>query len=372
MRSMRERIIIIIILLGLAFFVGIQLKGREKEVGLKIDKWDNLYNNKNIHVYYDIEDKQLLNDLKDRFKIQEITNGKIDELDKSIDIINWIKNNMKYSKSIKPFEGNKGAFDILEDKENKKEFSNKEICTVFNEFAIAAGIKSRIGELIVSNKEKVSDNDIFMVCEIWSDKHNKWIMIDPSNRIYITENNTPLSVIEVIKKGIDNLNIIELSKSKSYKKQMKKYFYAYAISIDNSIYSIKKSNSYLCFAKDMNEINIPSKALLNSPTIFTNDEHLFNLSPKVVHKISKNDDKPTLIFSRKNNTNNKDVKLSFLGGVFKNSEMVDKYYISINDGPFKEVNKYFDVDIKSGLNTIKLSQDGKIVSREVILEYSDK
>lgn len=372
MRSMKKRMIIIFVLLVLAFFVGIQLKGRGKIVGFKVDKWDNLYYGKGIHMYYDIEDKQLLKDLGDKFKIGEIINGKTDELDKGIEIVNWLTNNMKYSKSARSAGDNKGAFDILENKENKKEFSNKEICTVFNEFAIAAGIKSRIGELTVSDKEKASSNDTFRICEIWSDKYNKWILIDPSNGVYVTEKNTPVNAVEIVEKGLDNLNVIEINKNKNYKKQMKKYFYAYAINIDNSIYSIKKSNSYICYIKDISDKNISAKVLLNYPVIFTSNEYLFNLSPKAEYKISKSDDKPTLIFSKKNSTNNKDVKLSLLGGVFKNSEMVDKYYISINDGPFKEVNKYFDVDIKSGLNKIKLSQDGKMVSREVILEYSDK
>lgn len=59
-------------------------------------------------------------------------------------------------------------------------------------------------------------------------------------------------------------------------------------------------------------------------------------------------------------------------GVFKNSSMEDKYYISINDSPFEEKNKYFNVKIKEGITNIKLSQDGKTVIREVEFQYNNK
>ncbi|WP_242846128.1 hypothetical protein [Clostridium novyi] len=74
----------------------------------------------------------------------------------------------------------------------------------------------------------------------------------------------------------------------------------------------------------------------------------------------------------KKDKQDENVKMELCVGVFKNSSMEDKYYISINDSPFEEKNKYFNVKIKEGITNIKLSQDGKTVIREVEFQYNNK
>jgi hypothetical protein len=64
--------------------------------------------------------------------------------------------------------------------------------------------------------------------------------------------------------------------------------------------------------------------------------------------------------------------MELTAGVFKNSSMLNKYYISINGGPFKEEGAYFNVQVKTGITNIKLSEDGKTAIREITMEYVDE
>lgn len=374
MKRKRSKIILLCCLIIVGVVIGLTLKKKENKTGLSIYKWNNFYESKNINLYYGSSEKQMLKELKEKYKIEKITNNSKDDFEKGIKIMNWIKENMEYDKKAKNDITNKGSFDILEDKENETQYSNIDICTVYNEFAITAGIISRIGELTESEDEKSS----IYICEIWSKKYNKWIMIDPCNGVYMMEKAIPLSVIQIIEKGIDNVEIKEIEKNKKYKKDIGKYFYTYVINIDNTIYEMKNSNCYISFSKSSNENTIPVKVAVKHPTIFTKSNYLFNLSPDYKYKASNKKEMPTLIFSKGNisKTDNKTkddnkIKMHLLGGVFENSSMLDIYYISINNAPFKKENKYFEVDIKKGINSIKLSKDGKNVIREVVFQYKE-
>ncbi|QGU95624.1 transglutaminase domain-containing protein [Clostridium bovifaecis] len=370
MRRKRSTVILIWIVVILMCVTAFKFKNMGDKVGLRIVKWDNFYEGNNVQLYYGSTEKKLLRELRERYNLDEITQNSKDDFDKSLKIMQWINENMNYDSKIEEHLEEKGAFDILADA-NKKTYSNKEICIVYNEFTTALGIASRIGELTLSKEEKTRGKRSLQVCEVWSSKYNKWIMIDTSNGIYVKYNNIPLSAIEVIEKGIENFEVVGTADSKSYKHEMKKYFYNYIIKIDNSVYDLKKSNSYISFVKDIENISsIPVNENNFRPIIFTNNSSLFTLSPDHSLKDNKKDKVPTFIFSKKSREkHDPEVKEELYGGVFQDSSMIEKYYISINNGPFKLQNKYFDVAIRSGITNIKLSKNGQDVVREVSFEF---
>lgn len=61
--------------------------------------------------------------------------------------------------------------------------------------------------------------------------------------------------------------------------------------------------------------------------------------------------------------------MEIYGGAFQDSAMINRYYISINNRPFKQQNSYFEVEIKEGITNIRLSKDGKSAIREVVFEF---
>ena len=380
MKKVRYRMIIVLILLAIGFFIGLQLKEDKIVTGIKVNKWDNIYTEKNIKLYYNNSNIQALDELNEKYNLNKIVSGTTDQFDKSLKILNWINENMKYDSDIKANVSNKGAFDILEGENKKESYSDEEISIVFNEFALAAGITSRIGQLTVSNDEKGDGEKTLSICEIWSDKYNKWIMIDPSNGNYLLDKDTPVSAIEIINKSLDNLTVIGGKSEKKYKKDLQKYFHSYTIKIDNGVYGKGKSNSYISYAKGININKLGVDLNLSQPTIFLSDSYLFNLSPKEDYTIENSNEKSTIIFMNKVQQTEKDekdekdenVKMELTAGVFKNSSMLNKYYISINGGPFKEEGAYFNVQVKTGITNIKLSEDGKTAIREITMEYVDE
>lgn len=373
MRRKKHIRIIILILISFGFIIGLRLKGNTKVIGLQVNKWDNIYKEKNIKLYYNNSNKEILEEINNKYNLDKIINGSKDELDKSLKILNWINDNMKYKNNIKVITDNKSSLDVLEDLGKKDAYSDEEICIVFNDFALSTGMISRIGKLIASKEDKVKIKDNISVCEIWSTKYNKWIMIDPSNNNYILKNDIPMSAIEVINNNLEELSVVGEKSESKYKKDIIKYLEAYSIKIDNGVYGIGKSNSYICYVNSINKDSVPINMDLSYPTIFLNSTHLFELSPKN-EKIESNDKISTVIFLNKTieKDTDKNIKMELVTGVFKNSTMVNKYYISIDNGPFKEENNYFIFKIKEGINIIKLSEDGKTTVREIIFEYIDK
>lgn len=369
MRRKRKEVFFICLLIIIGFAVGIKIKSSE-DSGLRIDKWSNFYQGKNIHFYYGSSEMAILNTLKETYQLEIVVGEEKNDFNKSLKLMNWVKDKLNYKDATKSSNEEVGAIDILEEgkkNKNKKYYSDKECTTVFKECAIALGITSRIGELIALDKEKES----FKICEIWSEKYNKWIMIDVSNGCYLTYNGVPSSAVEVIEKGIDNFEVEGIGNSKKYKKKIGKFFGAYSMPIDNSIYGIKNSNSYIVFIKNDNYMEIPIGICMNYPVVFTKNRSLFELSPNNKFVDKKEDKIPTLIFAKKNSKQNNN-ETQFYGGVFQDSIMIKKYYISINDSPFREVNDYFDFPIKNGVNSVKLSIDGKNVVREVAFKLKEK
>lgn len=374
MGKFKYKIFTIVILLAVGFLIGVGINKERDFIGLKVTKWDNIYTEKNIKLYYNNSDKQVLKDLNEKFALQEIIKGTEDEFDKSLKILNLVIEKMKYKSNLKTDVINKGVFDILEGENKKQSYSDEEICIVFNELALASGVYSRIGKFTPSHEAGIKDKNDFSVCEIWSTKFNKWIIIDPSNGNYIVDKDVPVSAIELLEKGIESFEVIGEKSESKYKKDLVEYLQAYTIKIDNGVYGIKKSNSYISFSKGINKDNLGVNINLSMPTIFLNSAYLFNISPKEEYKIANSSEKSTLIFSttESNSAKDENVKMELIAGVFKDSAMVEKYYVSINNEPFKEQSQYFTIKIKSGLNNIKLSEDGKTVIRDVTFEYVDK
>ncbi|MCJ7688314.1 MAG: hypothetical protein MUO60_03180 [Clostridiaceae bacterium] len=59
---------------------------------------------------------------------------------------------------------------------------------------------------------------------------------------------------------------------------------------------------------------------------------------------------------------------NFTVGAFINSYMLTNYFISVNGSDYKKVDTYFELQIIEWTNSVKLSQDGKSSSKEVVME----
>lgn len=366
----KSRLIKILIITFIVLLVGcMNNKQSIQHSGLNIVKWDNFYKGDNIHFYYqDLKAEELVN-LEKKYDIDLETNSS--ELLKSIEISKWINERVKYDRN-SVFKGGIINFDkILEKTDKNTKCSDEEIVSIFNQLTLANKIHSRIGILRAESEAELDGKQSYKICEIWSSKYNKWIIIDVINNSYFTDGDVPQSAVEVVEKGLDNLDIIGVKNIDKYKKDLINYLTQYTIKIDNNVFKVKKSNSYICFIKKGGTPQLQTLDGYINSTIFTDKSDLLNISPEKEYIDNKSDKKATIILSKK--TIEKDIRgtLGFTLGVFKDSIMIKDYYISLNNSPWEKVGYYYNMYLPEGENSIKLSEDAKEVVREIIFDYNE-
>ncbi|MBZ9688872.1 hypothetical protein G9F72_021370 [Clostridium estertheticum] len=339
------------------------LNGREE--GLKITKWENFYSGDNIHFYYLNPQNENLLKLKKTYGLDKIIDEKKDQFDNSIKIMEFINGKVKAQST--SMTSDKNALEIMGAAFGGAKISDSDYAIIYEECLASVGINVRRGVLRSTDK-KISGKSYFNVCEIWSDNYNKWIMIDGVNGSYMTDAEIPLSAVEIISKGIDAVKIAPLKGTKMYVKNMKSYYESYSISVDNNKYGELKSNSKLTFLKEGQLPRLETKEGFIQPTIFVNKPQVFKTSPKIDYVNTGVEKIPTLIFAKKDLKNDTKEVDNFTVGAFMNSYMLTKYFISVNGRDYIKVDTFIDLQIVKGVNSIKLSQDGKTLLREVIIE----
>ncbi|MCB2289484.1 hypothetical protein LGK97_06850 [Clostridium sp. CS001] len=333
--------------------------------GLNVTKWDNIYGGDNIHFYYLNSQNDNLLKLKTKYGLAKLIDSKADQLDNSIKIMEFINKNVKAQS--KSMTSDKNAIDIMEAAFNGSGISDSDYASMYEECLASVGINVRHGLLRSTDKSNKSKS-FFSVCEIWSDKYKKWVMIDGVNGCYMKEKEIPLSAVEIINKGIAKVKVEHLKDTNKYIKNMSIYYESYSISVDNNKYGELKSNSEITFLKEKQLPTIETKEGFVKPSIFVNSTEVFNKSPKIEYVNTDNDKIPTLIFAKKDLKNDEKGVENFTGGAFLNSYMISKYFISVNGSDYIKVETFFDLKIIKGVNTIKLSQDGKNLDREVVIQ----
>ncbi|NLP27186.1 MAG: transglutaminase domain-containing protein [Clostridia bacterium] len=331
----------------------------------EVTKWDNLYEGNNIHFYYEDFTNTQIEELNRLYKLKGTIGSQGDELERALKVSEWLHTKMEYNQGA--ISTKEDALEILNEKESSPKASDREFSIVFNQVCSALGIYGRIGVFRVKYAEIAKGRDYYRVNEIWSEKLNKWIMVDPSKGVYITKEDIPLSAMEIIESNLDNVEVKGIKDSKDYIKNFKDYTYSYTINIDNTIYGRKRSNSFITYLPEGEMPELKLKQGYAPPTIYVNNRALFNISPKDEYVDDKSDKIPTMIIMKKVTEEDKGDDKTFVIGVFQNSVMVDDYYLKVNDEEWERVKRYKEIALKEGSNTISLSLDGKEIIREIAI-----
>lgn len=364
MNRKKTKIILVALLTALSLLAGCKKDTPKKT--LEVTKWDNIYQGKNTHFYYEDFTNTQIEELNKLYQLNGTIGSQGDELERAMKISEWIHSKMKYDQG--SISAKENAIDILKEKENSNKASDREFSIVFNQACSALGIYARRGEYRVKDAEIAKDRDYYKVNEIWSEKLSKWIMVDPSEGVYITKENIPLSAMEIIESKLDNIVVKGKEDSKEYVNKLKNLTYSYTINIDNNIYGRRKSNSNITYLPKGEMPELKVKEGYATPSIYVSDSALFNISPKVEYVDDKSDTVPTMIIMKKYVEEQKSDNKTFVVGVFKNSVMVDEYYLKINDQEWEKISKYKEIELKPGSNTISLSLDGKEIIREIVID----
>ncbi|WP_066824363.1 hypothetical protein [Clostridium tepidiprofundi] len=369
-------IIITVVLLASSLKGCIMRQNSEKRLNIEVTKWDNFYEGNNIHFYYMNFNDDIVVDFGKKYRLDKLVNNEND-LITALNYLIWLHDKTNI---INKIGDNKEAKYIELNSEKKINVSSEEFKSLFTEGIAFLNIYARSG--ILRTENVIKGNGAYKVFEVWSKKYGKWIMVDVLNENIMERNGQPLSAIDVIYNGIENVNAIDAKKIVSlenetysydkkdskYLSKMEKYFWSYSIPINNNNDN-KNVNAYITFIPKGKIPQICTKEGFIPPTVFVNDKSMFNISPLVKYVNNKTDDKITFILSKSKEDSKKGV-VSFIGGAFKNSVQVKDYFYSINGHDWINVNEnyFFEFDVKPGENTISISKDGKNVERKIVLQ----
>lgn len=333
---------------------------------VSVKQWDNIYNENNLVFFYGDSKDEKIKVLNELYNIGNEVSGESDALKKAIKVSELLESiitfdDVQNSKSI-------NGFDIIKEKNGAKKASARDVAIIYRDFLGSVGLTARVGEFRRTSTQSKNQKSYYVV-EFWSKNHNKWVMVDFIDHGYFDNQGFPCSATEVLNSDIKTLNYAGKSDRNEYIQNIKKALYNYTVAIDNTT-DMSKSNSYLTYIKDKEDISIIFKEKFLPPTIFTENEELINKNP--LDLTIGSDEKPYIILMKKQkeNTTEEISENSFIIGGFKSGSIMNKFYLRINNGAFEEMESYTDLYLEDGINTIEISLDGKNTLNKIEIEYN--
>ena len=335
----------------------------EPEKGIRVEKWDNIYDENNIMLFYENSESTntTLKKLDSIYKINEIVSKEDSEINKvlkTVDILNTVVDYDHISDS-----NYNNAYEILKEKGKGKKVSGRDMAIIERDLLLSVGFVSRVGEFRKEEPQFESTSSYYVV-EYFSPKYKKWVMIDFINRAYLSKNKTPIAAIDMLSEDIDKLSYKGNEKYDEFKRDIKKYLSSYTIAIDNTIPS-SKSNTFITYISSEKDIDLKKEDKFIGPTIFTNKKELFIKEP-TSNEIG-NDKKAYLVLLKTvDKEDNKNY--NYVIGAFQNSSIINNYYLKIDDKEWQPINSfYYQYNLKKGKSKIQLSLDGKTVLSEIVI-----
>ncbi|NLK94184.1 MAG: hypothetical protein GX275_03170 [Clostridiales bacterium] len=357
------RIILLVILIVIC--AGLYaINFNSKKQGLIVTEWDNIYDENNINIFYEnIEENSKdneLNKLNNTYKITEIVNAEQNEIDKILkttEILNTIVEFDDIEDS-----GLNSGYEILMDLNGRKKVSDRDMAIIERDLILSAGYTSRIGELRKNNPQ-FEIKPSYYVVEYYSPESNKWIMIDFKEKAYLKNSEGYLNTIDFINANKESITYNGKRDLNTYYKEIKKYLSSYTIPIDNTL-TMLKSNSYLTYCSNDKDVDLKKNNVFIGPTIFTKNKDVMNIEPNHEYVEGK-DEKAYLILQKRQD----DVKddYTYTIGAFKDGTTINDYYLGINGDINKITDKYKEIKLQKGINTIELSLDGNEIVSKVII-----
>lgn len=354
--------LILIILIVVIVLVLIFNNKYNKE--LSVEKWNNIYNENNINFFYSNEDYDKIKILNYNYNLEEKVKDEKDIVKKAIKVSEVLNEIITFDDI--PSSNKINGFDILKEKNGSKKASARDLGVIYRDFLQSLGYTARVGEFKRTNVNFSKEKSYYVV-EFWSKEYNKWIMIDFIDRGYFDNKDFPCSAMDLLELDIRNLNYTGNSKRSDYIPMLKKTLYTYTISIDNTS-KMEKSNTYITYIKDEDDISLKFKGNFLPPTIFTKNKDLMSKNP--IESSVLEDEKAYIILMKKQEKDEDTSKTnSFIIGGFKDGKILDEYFIREKEGEFIRVKRYKDIILTEGNNIIELSLDGKEVISSIEINF---
>lgn len=366
-----KKVCIVIIVVCLVALVTINSLLRN-DSNFIIKEWDNIYNTNSINFYYEDIKNTKLQSLEQLYNIKEVTKDENTDLEKAREVVQLVNNIVEVDSISNSKFGN--GYDIIREKKDSLIVSKRDMAIITRDMLNSIGLVARLGEFR-NPATAIEKQGNYFVVEYYSEEFSKWIMLDYLDMGYFLKEEIPLSAIEILNEDVKNINYKGHREKKEYYSSIKSYLKTYSIWIDNTI-EMKRSNTQLTFVKKDKYITLDFKNIFLPPTIFTQNPQLFN--KKVNDYNIEADDRAYIVLMKKEDVKKEEGEepqeetIDFICGGYKEDKILIDYYVRVNDGEFKEVKRYTDFKLKTGLNKLEISLNGIDIVSAVTIEVKNK
>lgn len=192
-----------------------------------------------IFKYPDTLNNVFLRELRNEYKLFELTQNKSGDIDKVLSVLNWTHNQWRHNGSTEPSKSD--ALTILKEAKEGKMFRCVEYGIVLTSALQSLNFKARVVGLKTADVETKKYGAGHVLAEVWIPQFNKWVLIDGQFNVMPTLNNIPLNAVEFQQaiaankayKLIDVNGELSRMKTKVYTKFVFDYLYFIDARFDN-------------------------------------------------------------------------------------------------------------------------------------------
>jgi hypothetical protein len=189
--------------------------------------------------YPDTLNNVFLRELRNEYKLLELTQNKSEDIDKVLSVLNWTHNQWRHNGSTEPSKSD--ALTILKEAKEGKMFRCVEYGIVLTSALQSLNFKARVVGLKTADVETKKYGAGHVLAEVWIPQFNKWVLIDGQFNVMPTLNNIPLNAVEFQQaiaankayKLIDVNGELSRMKTKVYTKFVFDYLYFIDARFDN-------------------------------------------------------------------------------------------------------------------------------------------
>lgn len=165
-----------------------------------------------ITINYDLKNPN--EDIISKYKIDRIA-GDGTDFERSIRLLNWLCDHVYHYGYYDNHVGRDGLklLDYAFDKGENRGINCRALSIILTECLLSVGIKARTVSMVPLSPY---DGDNHVICEFYDEVRSKWVMIDPTFNLYLTDkDNNPLSILEIRNILADRKDVF-LSKEANY------------------------------------------------------------------------------------------------------------------------------------------------------------
>ncbi len=144
---------------------------------------------------FDSADNPKLSELRQRYELDAVVAPGHDEFDRQVRLLDWVHHQFK--KFGRPTSEPRGALEILEGIEQGNAFFCSQYAHLFVSAAASLGWIDRELALRRHRDPPHGGSSEHTTTEIWSNQYGKWIMMDPTAKMYLERDGKPLNAYEI-------------------------------------------------------------------------------------------------------------------------------------------------------------------------------